>query len=191
MKWILTFALFSQVVLADSVASKFLLIDGSVKKLKTELATEMTAGQEWREVTVPGTCERTETRRECRTIEGKCERQCRFLIWGCRNVCAPDREECSDVPHTVTYNCTRTERREVSTAGTKVNHQVSIQVNFGDQKEVHELVEFKAIEDKLVVVQSTDNGHELKFPPVESEVEINGDTKNIRHDVVIELKTDQ
>lgn len=127
-----------QLAFANSEAIKTVTIDGTQSQMQEQLDTVIQTGTEWRDVEVPDTCYRTETRtiprtchrEETTTVEGtcyrtevnrectvvqprRCVRRCRFFRWGCRRVCYSEQTHCRNVPQRVAYSCPQTETRRI------------------------------------------------------------------------------
>lgn len=95
-------------VMADSVDVRSFWFDGSQSVADLQLSTEKTR-TEYRTVTVPATCYRTEYRRRCTRQPQNCRQVCRN--GQCRRVCSAPRTVCRNIPVSVPYRCMRTERR--------------------------------------------------------------------------------
>ena len=188
MKWIFILLVVATTVWANTIESKQVVLDGNEYQLQVELNTQLSEGEEWRDVVIPATCTRVENERQCTQGERTCRRRCRFFRWGCRIVCTTPREVCNEVPRYVEYDCSRTERRRYSTDGMKVFHYVYIQVNYGSEVDVNEVIEVKAVEDKILVLQPKVVRHKIKLAPISSRSEISNGSKFVYHDVILELE---
>jgi hypothetical protein len=100
--------LIQQLALADSVDVKNYWFNGQEQSAQMLLHTEKTK-LEYRTVTVPATCYRTEYRRQCSQQPGQCRQVCNN--GQCRQVCSPPQTVCRNIPVNVPYPCYRTETR--------------------------------------------------------------------------------
>ena len=127
---LLIFGLFMNVSFADTSAIETLLIDGQDQYYSMNLSTEKTR-TEYETVTYPSTCYRTEYRYRCHRNPPICRRVCdrRGL---CRNQCSGGGRVCRNVPVTVSYPCTRTERRAVQVHDYDVETNVEYQIQTTD-----------------------------------------------------------
>ena len=106
---LLALALFGFMAQADTVAVENLLYDGSVGFKEINMTTEKTR-TEYRQVTVPATCYRTEYRRHCEVRPPTCSPVC-DRYGNCRAQCVPGGSFCRNIPIRVPYSCMRTETR--------------------------------------------------------------------------------
>lgn len=107
---------------ADSVATESVWFDGSSESDVVSLATEETR-TEYRTVTVPSTCYRTEYRHRCHWSPGHCRQVCN-PVGLCRRVCSPGRQICRNVPVRIPYSCQRQIRQAYEVFDYNVNTTV-------------------------------------------------------------------
>ena len=108
---------------SDSTATERVWFDGGQETSTVNLSTEKTR-TEYRTVTVPSTCYRTEYRHQCRWTPGHCRSVCRN--GRCRRVCSPGRRICRSFPVRVPYHCERTVRESYQVFDYYVNTTVNV-----------------------------------------------------------------
>lgn len=117
----LSLALLSSLAFASTQDSSQFLYQGLDSSHSVNLSTEKTH-TEYREVTVPSTCYRTEFRYTCRTTPGVCRTQCNR--GRCHRVCSPPRRICQNIPVQIPYQCTRVERQPYEVLDFYVDSQI-------------------------------------------------------------------
>lgn len=134
---------------AQSTEVRTVDLDGRALEISELLKTSETK-VEWRYETIPGTCYRTEIRRQCRQMPP----QCRVICNGsyCRRVCFPPQVVCRDVAVRVPYPCPRTIRRRVEVRY-DTNHHVNLILNIRPETNLSETVDIIAKTNELRVNQ--------------------------------------
>ncbi|MBD65861.1 MAG: hypothetical protein CME62_11685 [Halobacteriovoraceae bacterium] len=120
-KLILMIFLFSCAAFADSTDIERVLFDGTQTYEEANLSTEKTR-TEYRTVTVPSICYRTEYRRRCTTTPPVCR----------EGRCRPGRRICRTVPVQIRYRCMRRETRAVQVHDYNVETKVVFNFNNTD-----------------------------------------------------------
>lgn len=108
---------------ANTTANESVWFDGGVESDVVNLATEKTR-TEYRTVTVPSTCYRTEYRHRCHWSPGHCRPVC-DRNGNCRTHCSPGRQICNTVPVRIPYGCQRQVRESYQVFDYNVNTTVS------------------------------------------------------------------
>ncbi|MAX66047.1 MAG: hypothetical protein QF441_04535 [Bacteriovoracaceae bacterium] len=171
---------------ADTTAIEEFLYEGVDSSYEIRLSTEKTK-TEYRNVRVPSTCYRTEYRNICEPRPPRCTVVC-DRNGNCRQRCAPGGTVCRNVPVSIPYPCTRTERRPVQVHDYYV--ETNIQFEFAKEGNVFDEVReaFKVSvtgEDSSLSVKSSKNYFIILDKRLRSESR-SGDVKYV--DLVYKIK---
>jgi len=117
-------------VSADTTALERVWFNGDQQVDSVELQTEKTR-TEYRTVTVPSTCYRTEYRYRCTHRPPTCRSVCHPQR-GCRRVCNGGGRYCRNVPVQVPYRCTRQVRESYEVFDYYVNTEANFNYDLSD-----------------------------------------------------------
>lgn len=130
------FAIFASTIfafssaMADTTASESVWFDGNGAEDEVSLYTEKTR-TEYRTITVPATCHRTEYRYQCRPGQRHCRPVCDSRGM-CRTVCTPSRPVCRNIPVRVPYPCQRQITQSYEVFDYNVNTTVRFEYDLED-----------------------------------------------------------
>ena len=116
--------LMSVSLFADTTQTERVYFDGTQQVDSVETRTEVTR-TEYRTVTVPSTCYRTEYRYRCTMRPSRCRTRC-DRNRNCRRICSRPRRICRNVPVRVPYRC----MRQVQQPYEVLDYYVDTEINF-------------------------------------------------------------
>lgn len=115
---------------ADTTEIERLWFDGTQTADQAQTRTEVTR-TEYRTVTVPSTCYRTEWRTRCSTRPGQCRNRC-DQNGNCRRVCTRPRRVCRQVPVQIPYRCMRTIQQPYEVLDYYVDTNINMNYDLSD-----------------------------------------------------------